>query len=604
MATETLAVNLIMNARQYKREAREAASATGQIGDSAKKTGTATGGLDKKMQGLAFTAKTALAIGAAAAVADFARDSIREAVDLQESINAVNRTFEDVAPAINQIGETAAQEFGLAQSEFNGFAVQFSNFAQSIAEGAGKSVPGVIQDLTGRIADFASVMNLDIPEAAEKFQSGLAGQVEPLRAFGIDVSAAAVSQKALELGLAETTSQLTEQDKVLARYELIMEQTDKTAGDFKATQDDLANAQRTFNAQLKDFQADIGQAALPVLSDLVGGLSDLVFVLDELVSMIPFVEDLGDVLSFVFERSALGFFLTQIGLVADALDEPIARTKTWQLELEAQHKSQLTAAASAGEVGDELEFVGGALARVQFEKAIGGFRDTGGFASDAADKLRDFRDAALALIDPTFAVFEAESELAEATEAYNDILDDNEATVEDVDQAVRDLAEAQATYNATVAAAPEDLAAAELAFKNLAEQAGIADEDIDRVAESIRSIESRQIFLDVFTRFQASGSAAARKAFEQNIGRFEVEQRALGGPVSPLTPYIVGEKGPEVFIPDRAGTIIPNVMTAQSTRAGGSGTVVNIGNVYGWDDFVRKVNEAGVTINRYGWTDG
>lgn len=43
--------------------------------------------------------------------------------------------------------------------------------------------------------------------------------------------------------------------------------------------------------------------------------------------------------------------------------------------------------------------------------------------------------------------------------------------------------------------------------------------------------------------------------------------RASGGPVSPGKPYIVGEEGPEVMVPGRSGTIIPN---------GGGGTIINI----------------------------
>ena len=34
--------------------------------------------------------------------------------------------------------------------------------------------------------------------------------------------------------------------------------------------------------------------------------------------------------------------------------------------------------------------------------------------------------------------------------------------------------------------------------------------------------------------------------------------KALGGSVSSNTPYIVGEKGPEMFVPAGSGTIVPN----------------------------------------------
>jgi hypothetical protein len=39
-----------------------------------------------------------------------------------------------------------------------------------------------------------------------------------------------------------------------------------------------------------------------------------------------------------------------------------------------------------------------------------------------------------------------------------------------------------------------------------------------------------------------------------------VEARAVGGPVQSNTPYLVGEAGPELFVPTQAGTILPNVV--------------------------------------------
>ena len=46
--------------------------------------------------------------------------------------------------------------------------------------------------------------------------------------------------------------------------------------------------------------------------------------------------------------------------------------------------------------------------------------------------------------------------------------------------------------------------------------------------------------------------------------------RAVGGPVNAGTSYVVGERGPELFMPNTSGTIVPN------NRLGGQGTVINL----------------------------
>ena len=55
--------------------------------------------------------------------------------------------------------------------------------------------------------------------------------------------------------------------------------------------------------------------------------------------------------------------------------------------------------------------------------------------------------------------------------------------------------------------------------------------------------------------------------------RQDIAQRAAGGPVSANTPYIVGEVGPELFVPGGSGSIIPADKSA-AMMAGGAGVNV------------------------------
>jgi hypothetical protein len=55
--------------------------------------------------------------------------------------------------------------------------------------------------------------------------------------------------------------------------------------------------------------------------------------------------------------------------------------------------------------------------------------------------------------------------------------------------------------------------------------------------------------------------------------RNQMEGRAAGGPVTAGTPYLVGERGPEIVVPGRSGTVIPNNRIGVG---GGGGMVINI----------------------------
>jgi hypothetical protein len=242
-----------------------------------RKVGDAAEGAGKRAGGMGSAVKSAMKIAAgaiaAAGIGKMLGDSIKEASDLGESINAVNVTFGDAADGIKKLGKEAADAVGLSQSQFHGLAVQFSSFATAIA-GKGGDVTKTMKDLTTRGADFASVMNLDVNEAMGIFQSGLAGESEPLRKFGIDLSAAAVESYAYANGIAESGKKLTETEKVQSRYGLLMEQTAKTQGDFANTSDSLANVQRRLSANWDNLQATVGQKVLPILEKVSGWVVD------------------------------------------------------------------------------------------------------------------------------------------------------------------------------------------------------------------------------------------------------------------------------------------------------------------------------------------
>ena len=187
------------------------------------------------------------------------------ASDLNESVNAVTVTFGKASKQVLEFSEKAATEAGLSMREFNELVTpvgaSLQNFGFSAEEAATASI-----DLASRAADMASVFNTDVSEALGAIQAGLRGEADPLERFGVGLSDAAVKAKAMALGLAESEKALTAQDKAQARVALLMEQTNRLAGDFKNTSDGLANAQRVIAAEFENIKAKIGSAFLPYIA--------------------------------------------------------------------------------------------------------------------------------------------------------------------------------------------------------------------------------------------------------------------------------------------------------------------------------------------------
>jgi len=264
----------------------------GGVNNVGKKAGKDTGkgfkgGFGGALKGIGGVVAGGLA---AAGVGGFLKESVNAASDLNESLNAVSVSYGDVSSEIVELGDTAASRLGLSQTSFNEIATQFSGFADTIG-GEGQGAVDFIDQLSERGADFASVYNLDVDEALQTFQSGLAGETEPLRKFGVDLSAATVEAHAYASGIAEAGEPLTEAQKQQARYSALMEQTDKVQGDFQNTQGGLANAQRTLSANFEDMQAKVG-------GPLLGAFADLT------TQLLPVIETMGPILTQTMEELA------------------------------------------------------------------------------------------------------------------------------------------------------------------------------------------------------------------------------------------------------------------------------------------------------------
>lgn len=233
--------------------------------------------VEKDADGLAGVAQKIqrnwVAATAALAAVEGARRFIASAIgaasDLNESISKVNVVFGQSAGAIRAWADDAASSMGLSEQAALESAGTFGNLftAMGIAQTAASSLS---MDVVQLAIDLGSFNNIGTDEALLKLRAGLVGEAEPLRTLGININAAAVENKALEMGLAATKAELDDSAKVMARWALITEQSTNAAGDFDRTSDGLANQQKILAAEIDDLTTKLGALAVGPMTDLVG----------------------------------------------------------------------------------------------------------------------------------------------------------------------------------------------------------------------------------------------------------------------------------------------------------------------------------------------
>lgn len=213
---------------------------------------------------------TRLSAGIAAPLTLATGALVRMAAEAVESENLFEVSMGGMADAARDFSEELRSELGLNAYELRRQIGIMQNFTTAMGVSTDTAFE-MSTSVAALSADMASFFNISNEEAFRRIQSGLSGEIEPLRRLGIVVSDAAVQARAAAMGL---TGELTDQQKVLIRYNLILEQTGNAQGDLARTIDSPANAMRILGAQFENLGIELGTAFLPSIRNVVVAIRD------------------------------------------------------------------------------------------------------------------------------------------------------------------------------------------------------------------------------------------------------------------------------------------------------------------------------------------
>lgn len=210
---------------------------------------------------------------------------IKKSSDYIENVNLFSVSMGQYANEARAYAETVGEVMGIDPGEW----MRNQGVFQTLATGfgvAGDKAAVMSKNLTQLGYDISSFYNLDVGDAMEKLQSGLAGELEPLRRIGYDLSQAKLEATAAELGIDKAVSSMTQAEKAMLRYHAIMTQVTTVHGDMARTLDAPANQTRILKAQLEQLARAIGNIFIPLLNKVIPYLIAATKVLTEMVSSV------------------------------------------------------------------------------------------------------------------------------------------------------------------------------------------------------------------------------------------------------------------------------------------------------------------------------
>lgn len=296
---------LITSTEKYNASARKATATTGNF----------TSGL--KALNVAAVAITFRKIG------HFIAQAVTESNKYQEDLNLFTVALGQYAAEAQNYAEKVSDVMGIDPAQWLRNQGIFNTLLTGFGDTAERAQL-MSQNLTQLGYDISSFFNISIEDAMQKLQSGISGELEPLRRLGYDLSQARLEQTALNLGIKESVANMTQAEKAELRYYAIMTQVTTAQGDMARTLEAPANQLRILQAQLTQTARAIGNIFIPALNA----------ILPYAIAVVQVIREIADALA-----NLAGFKLTDVdysgvnsaavgaGSLADNLDDAAGAAK-------------------------------------------------------------------------------------------------------------------------------------------------------------------------------------------------------------------------------------------------------------------------------------
>lgn len=296
---------LITSTEKYNASARKATSTTGKF----------TSGL--KALNVAAVAITFRKIG------HFIAQAVTESNKYQEDLNLFTVALGQYAAEAQNYAEKVSDVMGIDPAQWLRNQGVFNTLLTGFGDTAERAQL-MSQNLTQLGYDISSFFNISIEDAMQKLQSGISGELEPLRRLGYDLSQARLEQTALNLGIKESVANMTQAEKAELRYYAIMTQVTTAQGDMARTLEAPANQLRILQAQLTQAARAIGNIFIPALNAILPYAIAVVQVIREIVNALA---NLAGFKLTEVDYSGVNSAAVGAGSLADNLDDAAGAAK-------------------------------------------------------------------------------------------------------------------------------------------------------------------------------------------------------------------------------------------------------------------------------------
>jgi hypothetical protein len=215
----------------------------------------------------------------ASGLKEYGAAAINLASDFNETTNVMEQAFGRQTAAMETWSAATAEGLGRSTQFVRNTVGTFQAMLEPMA-GSSEAAMTMAKSFTQLGVDLGSFWNVADSDAMAALRSGISGEAEPLKKFGIVMNEASLQAYALKNGIKAKVSEMEEAEKVQLRYNFIVDNTTKAHGDAARTADGYANATKALAADIETNARAVGQQALPAWQDLLVTFRNMLAVME------------------------------------------------------------------------------------------------------------------------------------------------------------------------------------------------------------------------------------------------------------------------------------------------------------------------------------
>lgn len=364
---------------QFTEMGNTGTKAMNQISNSMNGATKSIGSLKSSLKGIIGTLGLVFSLKA---LINFGQQAVNVASDLTEVDNVVQKAFGNMRGEMDALADSSIKNLGISRLEAYQTGSTFMAMGKSMLTSS-QDAKDMALNLTKLSANMASFFNTSNKYAAIALKSIYTGETETLKQYGVVMTEVNLKQFALAQGISKSYNEMSQSERVMLRYQYVMQQLGYIGDDFIDTQDSWANQTRVLKEQWKEFLGVLGTGIITVLTPLVKALNMI------MGRMIAIAKSIGSVLSNVFgiQIQSANQVSGAISDTADAFDDAATAIGGYDTATKKASKTASKSLASFDKLNNTMTSQSGG------DTGTGGARGGGGLTtpdiSSSADSVID-----------------------------------------------------------------------------------------------------------------------------------------------------------------------------------------------------------------------